>query len=316
MALHRRQLLAAVSAGAGTVVVPGCIDDLGGERQEPISTPTPNSAAAVGCPEYEREEVGRVACSTDPPEDTLVFDPDTESADLPRAELACRLENDREEQFESNFYNTTLHKYDGGEWWYLGPYVVPQPLHILSPGETHIRRFLVDNTDLKRVRFPEPEDRADEYEMGRHGLGPGTYALAIASSSEGVHTRYAAAFTLRGEPVPLTTPETVTDTERDGERRIVRVEPMLDGDADRYTLTVRRRPDTPREPRPYIDEQLYHPRHAGLRAAFEQFETDVTAVEVRGDDSQLTRNLTSGHGPNFIEYDDESFELRVDPYDE
>jgi len=305
MDIPRRRVLA-----AATGALAGCV---GGPLGDDADTPTPEPASAVGCPPYERGDVDRVVCSSDPPDNALVFRPDDDRLELPRAELACRLENDRAEPFSANFYDTTLHGYDDGEWWFLGPYAVPQPLHRLPAGATHVRRFLVDNTDLERVRPPSPDD--GEWTSGRHGLGPGTYALAVAGGFDGVSTRYAAAFTLRGDPVSLVAPETVTGTERDGDRRTVRVDPLLDSGGDRYTLVVRRRPDPPRAPESFVDEQLYHPVFVGLRAALAHVEPDLAAVEVQGDDSQFTRTLTGGRGPDFVEYDGATFELRVDPYD-
>lgn len=313
MTLRRRRLLSVAAAGATGVA--GCVD-LPGRREEGLETPTPESSAAVGCPGYDRWDVERVVCSTDPPDDALVYEPEPERAELPRAEIACRLENDGAETFETNFYDWNLHRYDGDEWWWLGPYVAPSPLHLLRPGRTHVRRLLVDNTDLARIRPPSPEDRDDEYGSGRHGLGPGTYALSITSDSEGVETAYAAAFTLRGDPVSLVAPEHVQETERDGSTVEVRVTSTIqDHDLDRYDLTVRRDPDPPRDPRPFVDEQLYHAHHAGLRAAFVHVEPGVEEVVVRGDDSQRTRDLSEGRGPDFVEYDGETYALQVDPHD-
>jgi hypothetical protein len=85
-------------------------------------------------------------------------------------------------------------------------------------------------------------------------------------------------------------------------------------DLDRYDLTVRRRSYPPREPFTMIREQLYHFRTAGLRAALANAD-GVDEVVVRGDDSQFTRNLTSGRGPDFVEYEGETFALEVDPHD-
>lgn len=335
MALQRRRVLLTAAATAGGLAgcigggPPGSGTDAAaagtgtgtdttdaGDPGTDGSSPTPDPAAGVGCPSYDRREVERVVCSSDPPEDALVFVPDPERAELPRAAVACRLENDSDEPFETNFHDWTLHKHVDGEWQYLGPYAVVQPLHRLAPGETHVRRLLVDNTDLERVHPPEPEDREDEYETSRHGLGPGAYALALTSSSSGTATAYAAAFNLRGEPVDLVSPGTVVETERDGERRIVHVEPAYEEEVDRYDITVSRRADPPRNPGlSLIDEKLYHPWFVGLRAAFASFESDTRAVEVRGDDSQFTRNSTSGHSPAFVEYRGETFEIEVDPHD-
>lgn len=310
MALHRRELLSLVAAGAGSTA--GCIDDLPGGSDDG----TPGSNPELHCPAYERADADRVVCSSDPPEDSLVFEPDPERAELPRAEIACTLENDRSEQFESNFYNWSLHRHRDGEWFHLGPYAIPQPLHRLPPGETHVRRLLVDNSDLERVRPPETDAAGGEHAAGRHGLGPGTYAVAIESGSEGPETVYSAAFVLDGDPVPLEAPAPVAGTERDGNRRIVRVESTSpDHDLDRFDLTVRRRSDPPREPERLIDEQLYHPNFVGLRAAFAALEADIESVEVRGDDSQFVRHATSGSAPDFLEYDGETFQLEVDPHD-
>lgn len=309
MALHRRRLLALAAVGMGSVA--GCIEGSPGRGTEG----TPSSSPELSCPEYERSGVDRVVCSSDPPEDALVFDPEPERAHPPRAEIACRLENDRDEPFESNFYNWSLHRYRDGEWHHLGPYVVPQPLHGLPPGETHVRRLVVDNSDLERVRPPDVDTDDGEYGAGRHGLGPGAYAMAIESSSEGSETAYAAAFALEGDPVPLVAPETVTGTERDEDRRDVFVDSTSpDTDLDRFDLAVRRRSDPPREPHTLVREQLYHFRQAGLRAALANVE-GVDEVVVRGDDSQFTRNLTSGRGPDFLAYDGETYQLEVDPHD-
>lgn len=313
MALHRRRLLALL--GTGSAGAAGCVD-LPGRSGDPQATPTPGSTSAVGCPSYDRRGVDRVVCSTDPPDDALVFEPAPERAQLPRAEIACRLENDSDASFETNFYDWTLHRYDGEDWWWLGPYGAPMPLHRLPPRETHVRRLLVDNTDLERLRPPTPETDDGDHGSGRHGLGPGTYALAITSSSEGPETAYAASFTLRGDPVELVAPEHVRETERDGATVGVHVgSTMDDHDLDRYDLTVRREPDPPREPYPFVDEQLYHFLHAGMRAAFVHFDPDVRAVVVRGDDSQRTRDLAGGRGPDFVEYGGETYALQVDPHD-
>lgn len=308
MALHRRRLLALVAVGTGGVA--GCLEDVPGRGTGGTPEPDPEPH----CPEYGRWDVDRVVCSADPPEDALVFEPDPERAELPRAEVACRLENDSGERFETNFFDWNLHGYDGEEWWWLGPYGAPMPLHRLAPGETHVRRLLVDNTDLERIRPPTPDDRDGEYGAGRHGLGPGTYAVSITSDSEGPETAYAAAFTLDGDPVELVAPEHVREVERDGESVEVHVgSTSPDHDLDRFDLTVRRDRDPTRDPHPFVDEQLYHFLHAGLRAAFAHFDPDVQEVVVRGDDSQFTRNRTAGHGPDFLEYDGETFELQVDP---
>lgn len=310
MSLHRRRVLALVAAGTGGVA--GCLEEVPGRDGGQAS----GSSRDLHCPEYERREVDRVVCSTDPPEDALVFEPDPERADLPEAEIACRLENDREEPFETNFYDWSLHRHRDGEWFHLGPYAVPQPLHTLPPGETHVRRLFVDNTDLERVRPPEVEGSEGERTAARHGLGPGTYAVGITSTAEGREKAYSAAFALEGDPVPLVVPETVTDTEREGDRVVVDVESTSpDHDLDRYDLTVRRRADPPRAPHRFVDEQLYHARNAGMRAAFAHLDTEVQEIVVRGDDSQLTRELAGGRGPDFLEYDDETFELQVDPHD-
>lgn len=314
MALPRRRLLSL--AAAATVGTAGCVEEPFEDDSDATPTPNWNSNSTLGCPPYEDAE--RVVCSADPPDDSLVFAPEPERADLPRAEIACRLRNDREESFATNFFGYSLHRRLDGEWFHLGPYAVPQPLHALPAGETHVRRLVVDNTDLGRVRPPEPDESDDAYGYvtARHGLGPGAYALAIDSSSEGPETTYAAAFELRGDPVPLVAPETVVGTERDGDRRIVEVEPTdSDADLDRLDLTIRRRSDPPRKPKRFVDEQLYHVWNYGLRAALANFDADVAAVEVRGDDSQFTRNATHGHVSDFLEYDGDTYEVEVDPHD-
>lgn len=310
MALHRRRLLGL--AAAGTVSAAGCIEDLPGRDGGESS----GSRSDLHCPDYERGEPDRVVCSADPPGDTLVFEPDPERAELPRAEVECRLENDSGERFETNFYDWSLQRHRDGEWYHLGPYAIPQPLHRLPPGETHVRRLVVDNSDLERVRPPEVDDADGEHVASRHGLGPGAYALAISSESEGQATVYSAAFALEGDPLPLVAPETVADTQRDGDRLVVDVESTSDEhELDRYDLTVRREPDPPRSAHRFVQEQLYHFRNAGLRAAFAHFEDDLQAVVVRGDDSQTTRDMAGGRGPDFLEYDGGTFALEVDPHD-
>lgn len=324
MALQRRRLLASVAGSAslvGAATVAGCIDDVptnGGGTETPSADDpgTAPSAAEVGCPDYERRDVERVVCSSEPQEDALVFEPDPTTASLPRAEITCEFENDREEDFQSNFYGWSLHVHRDGEWWHLGPYATPDPMHVLPPGETHVRRLLVDNTDLELVRPPSPETDDGEHGAGRHGLGPGTYALAITSSSEGSSTAYAAAFTLEGEAVPLEAPGTVRETERDGDRLVVHVDSTSEEhDLDRYDLRLSRESDPLREPQPLVDEQLYHFQSAGLRAALANAEVDVEEIAVRGDDSQFTRDLTTGRGPDYVAHDGENYELQVDPHD-
>lgn len=310
MALHRRRLLALAAAGTGSVA--GCIEEFPGRD----GGETPGSRSDLHCPDYERGEPDRVVCSDDPPEDALVFEPDPERAGLPRAEVECRLENDSGGRFETNFYNWSLHRYLDGEWFHLGPYFIPQPLHGLPPGETHVRRLVIDNSDLERVRPPEVDDVEGEHVASRHGLGPGAYALAISSDSEGPATVYSAAFALEGDPVALVAPETVTGTGRDGDRRVVDVASTSDEHKlDRYDLTVRREPDPPRSPRRFVQEQLYHFRNAGIRAGLAHLRDVDAAVVVRGDDSQTTRDMAGGRGPDFLAYDGETFALEVDPHE-
>lgn len=310
MALHRRRLLALAAAGTGSLA--GCIEEIPGGDDGDASGSSPD----LHCPDYERSGADRVVCSADPPEDALVFEPDPERAELSRAEVACRLENDSGSDFETNFYDWSLHCHRDGEWFHLGPYFVPQPLHGLSSGETHVRRLVVDNSDLERVRPPEVDDVDGEHVAARHGLGPGTYAVAISSDSEGPETVYSAAFALEGDPVPLVAPETVTGTGRDGDRRVVDVASTSDDhELDRYDLTVRREPDPPRSPHRFVQEQLYHFRNAGIRAGFAHLADDDEAVVVRGDDSQTTRDMAGGRGPEFLEYGGGTFALEVDPHD-
>lgn len=231
MALHRRRLLALLAAGAGTAA--GCQDlppgpDAAADGTPADATPTPRPASAVGCPDYDRRDPGRVVCSQDPPDRWLVLEPEPGTAELPTAAVDCRLENTLDEPFGTNHYDWSLHRYKDGAWHHLGPYVVPMPLHHLPPGETHVRRLLVDNTDLERVRPPQPETATDGdgsvWTAGRHGLGPGAYTVAIRSDTEGEDTVYSASFALEGDPVPLVEPETMTARDagrgpRDGARR-------------------------------------------------------------------------------------------------
>lgn len=312
MALHRRRLLALAVVASGGVA--GCIEEFP-DGDDGDDGGTAGSGSDLHCPDYERRNADRVVCSADPPDDTLVFEPDPRRAELPRSEIDCRLENDSGDRFETNFYNWSLHCHRDGGWHPLGPYAIPQPMHGLAPGDTHVRRLVVDNTDLERVRPPSVEGADEEWVAGRHGLGPGTYAVAISSGSEGVETVYSAAFALEGDAVPLVAPETVAATERDGDRLIVDVESVDDDhEFDRYDLTVRREPDPPRSAHRFVQEQLYHVRNAGLRAACALLEDDVEAVVVRGDDSQTTRDMAGGRGPDFVEYDGETFALEVDPH--
>lgn len=317
MALHRRRLLALLAAGGGTVA--GC-RDIASRPGSPTdgtptdATPRPKPASEVGCPGYDRREPERVVCSQDPPEDSLVLEPDPETVELPTATVDCRLTNTLDRPLATNYFDWTLHRYRDDAWHYLGPYVVPMPLHKLPPGETHVRRLVVDNTDLERVRPPSPETATGTGDVvraaGRHGLGPGAYAVGIRSDTEREGTLYSAAFTLEGDPVPLVQPETVTETTREGSHVTVHVEPQHE-ETDRHDLTVRRRADPEREPQVLVDEQLYLPRFAGLRAAFSNLADGVETVTVRGDDSGHTRNLASGMAARFVAYDGRTYELQL-----
>jgi hypothetical protein len=314
MALQRRRLLALL---AGSAAVAGCQRSTDDPEGDPATSPTgtttatPAGADAAGCPPYERAAPDRVVCSTEPPAGALTFAPDRQAAELPTATVDVRLENTTDGAFATNFYNTRLHKHEAGEWQFLGPYTVPQPLHNLQSGATHVRRFHVDNTDLERVTFPSVRDPdADSsWTTSRHGLGPGTYALGIQSDSEGPETMYAAAFTLRGEPPGLVAPETVTGTEREDDHVTVTIDPRHE-ETERHDLTLTRVSSADREAPTLIDEQLYHPRFLGLRAALASV-GDADSVTVRGDDSGFTRNLTSGGGARTFVHDGQAYEVRL-----
>lgn len=328
MPLRRRRLLA-LTAGLGSLSA--CSDPFAtgtppstptdtqpraSPTAEPTATdeptPTPKPAAAVGCPDTGAD---RLVCSVDPPADGMVFEPDPAVAELPRVEIACRIENETDEVIETNFYRYGFHRYRDGRWYDLVRGPVPLPLHRFHPGETHVRRVTVDNTDLGRVSPPQTEPGDDVWATSRIGLGPGAYAIGIAMEVDGVDTSVQAAFTLHGDPVPLVEPDTVADVTRRGSRSVVHVDPMHEsGDTDRFTLTVRADPDPLRDPRPLVDEQLYLTHYAGLRAAFAHLVDDGPPVEVRGDDSGYARTLAGGRGARFFRYRGETYRVRIDPY--
>lgn len=315
MGPHRRQVLTLLAAGTGALAGCRTLPSRDGTPTEgtPATTATPQPASAVGCPDADTYGATHVVCSQNPPEEGLVFEPTPETASLPTATVDCRLENTLDESFASNFYDWKLHRYKMGTWHFLGPFTVPMPLHGLAPGETHVRRLHVDNSDLSRIRPPAPEatPAGNVMTTGLVGLGPGAYAIGIGSGTEQEGTIYSASFTLKGDPVPLVQPRTVTDTSREGNHVNVEVNSLHD-ETDRFDLTVHRRANPSAEPHPLIDEVLYLPQFVGFRAAFANLEPGVETVTVRGDDSQMTRNLSSGGTAlRFVSYQGATFELQL-----
>lgn len=139
---------------------------------------------------------------------------------LPNDTVEFTVRNRADERFQWNEYGWRLQKWDGSEWRWIAPTVVPVPLHRIEPGASHTYRITADNTTFYGTEFYT--ERSD---VTLSGLGPGVYGFSVDGyfdSTPDDEFEVGTVFGLAGEGPPVRPTDTVTDVARRGDEVIVR----------------------------------------------------------------------------------------------
>ena len=257
-------------------------------------------------------------------------DPETEVFLRPSAErvtppgrLSFTVVNHTTERLRGNYYAWGVYKLVDGDWRRLEPWLVPQPLTPLAPGERH--RYTVgvyhdaydDTAAGDRHRGAGGEVDSDSgIRLPR--LGGGRYAFE-SNFGSGV----AAMFEVDAPPLTLSLPSEAVRS-REGDRVVVRDGKRRGADggttASEYQLTIRvTREDaettqTPGDdPLVVIREQLYRNRYRGLRGTLPAFEPDVSTVEFRTTNRGIGDVIPdTDESPRRIEFEGDGYVVRSD----
>jgi hypothetical protein len=267
----------------------------------------------ASCP-FDADGTERVVCYPEQTDEPLALAPAEDELSLPTAETTFALANDTDYTFMVNFYNWGVHKRVDGEWYYIAPRMIPQPLHTLPAGETHEWTFAVDNSQ-------EPTGGPSSESGGTlAGLGGGEYAFETSGYFEsGDHEHQiglGALFTLEGDQLQLIPPDDVSST-RDGDTVVVtRDEESGDPTEALVVERVGEAGVPPGKPiHDHIAEQLVRPMPFAdrplLGTALAFFEADVDLVRV-----ESTTELEPRFDREtlyYLRYRDEFYEARIEP---
>lgn len=284
------------------------------------SSATPPELRTMGVPveeadcPFDADEIERVVCYPEQTDAPLALTPADDALSLPTAETTFTLANDTDYPFMLNFYDWGLHKRVEGEWYYIAPRMIPEPLHTLPSGETHEWSFSVDNT---REPSSNPSGEAD---VSVASLGGGEYAFETSGWFEsGDHEHkvgQGALFTLNGDQIELTKPDDVSTTNQ-GETVVV----TRDDESGDLTeaLVVERVGEAgvpPGKPiHDHIAEQLGRPSPFAERPllgnALACFESGVATVRIESTGELQPRFDRDKH--YYVRYRDEFYEARIEP---
>lgn len=295
--MKRRALLGTLAS----LAVAGCTSDGPGERDTDTtrtttspatttaSTATPPEIRELGVPvadadcPFDADSVERVVCYPEQTDAPLSLTPERDELDLPADQTTFALANDTEHAFSVNFYDWGLHKRVDGDWYYVTPQEIPEPLHTLPAGETHEWAFAVDNGE-------EPSaGPASDAAISVAGLGGGEYAFEVSGWFEsGDHEHrigVGARFRVNGDRLELAPPDGLSGT-RDGDTVVVTPD---DTDSEPTEAFVVERVEetgvpTEKQVHGHIAEQLVRPAPGAnrllLRDALAFFEDGVATVRV------------------------------------
>ncbi|AFZ73313.1 hypothetical protein [Natronobacterium gregoryi] len=217
--LSRRKLLAVVSAGA-----------IGGGVAAATDGPDRPDALEDDCPDYG-DDVATTACN-DHQRVGVSLEPSTTTLSAPGS-IAFTLRNRTHRRFKVNWYDWNLHKLVDGDWFYLGPRLVPMPLHPIHPGGSMTWTIAV-----------QPDGSGDgeiEDEIVREHLGSGIYAFGVdgwsSDGSSDARTALIETFELEAPELSLEPSKAVEvvewDESKDGEELVARTDRA--GKADQPT---------------------------------------------------------------------------------
>lgn len=253
------------------------------------STATPPEIRELGVPvedadcPFDADSVERVVCYPEQTDAPLSLTPARGELDLPADGTTFALENDTEHAFSLNFYDWGLHKRVDGDWYYVTPQEIPEPLHTLPAGETHEWAFAVDNGE-------EPSTGpSSDAAISVAGLGGGEYAFEASGwFDSGDHEHrigVGARFRVNGDRLQLGRPDGYSGT-RDGDTVVVTPDDTDSEPVEAFVVERVGESGVPPEKQihGHVAEQLVRPAPGAnrmlLRDALAFFEGGVTAVRV------------------------------------
>lgn len=235
-------------------------------------------------------------------ESEVFLRPETERAEVP-AEFEFELVNHDTDPLAGNPYGWTLYKRFEATWHRIAPWLVPTPLSVVLPGDTHEYSI--------RAYHDEPVPTEDDATGGAVGhLGGGTYALEASYSHPDRDRRHAALFELVGPAVTVEpTPGATVDRNAD---RITVTRPAW-GDEERppdASMCVERANDVgeTRAER-IIPEQVYRRPFRVLRDVVPHL-GNGTAVVVRADETLVERFVGYGESERAFRWAGETYRAR------
>lgn len=268
--MRRRALLASL----GILGLAGCTDSPATDPASPTSEPTPTATSPgtdvppdgtptgtppdAGVPPGDSTcpavEVDRVVCApeTDPESVPLALTADSRSGSLP-ATFEFTLANGTEATLHINFYDWGLWKRVSGEWFYIVPREIPEPLMRLPSGESHSWRLTAEH------ELPEEFNRwyGSWTDSGTvSGLGGGEYAFTTGGwfgDYDDGHFGFGVLLEFDAPELTLEPTDSVTDSSRDGDTVTVRGTGDDSDDARRAEFVLTHVDDA-EEPRSLIPE--------------------------------------------------------------
>jgi hypothetical protein len=190
---------------------------------------------------------------TDPESVSIALTADSRSGSLP-ATFEFTLANETDATLNINFYDWGLWKRVGGEWFYVVPRAIPEPLMRLLPGEAHSWRLTAEH------ELPEASRRwyGSWTDSGTvSGLGGGEYAFTtggwFGEYDDGGQFGFGVLLEFDAPELSLEPTDSVTGSSRDEDTVTVRAEGDDSEDA-RLAEFVLTRVDDAEESRSLIPE--------------------------------------------------------------
>ncbi|MXV60720.1 hypothetical protein GS429_01265 [Natronorubrum sp. JWXQ-INN-674] len=217
--LTRRSLLTLVgtTVAAGSTAIAGCL----GRFDDPTDSLPAADDHSNDCPD---SDVDRLVAyrEIDPDDIDIYLEPSTDSIDEGER-IAFTLRNESFSEFSYNQYNWVLHKRVDGEWYFIAPREIPQPLHTLRPRRSYEWELSVDNAGIEdgtAIGGTGPSTARDPIP----GLGGGEYAFGTDGWFDGPDEKigFCARFELEADELELTPTDDVAETAWEDEVLVAR----------------------------------------------------------------------------------------------
>lgn len=288
--MRRRALLASLGVVGAGCVTAGCLG--GPTTDDGSSAPvTTTRDGPSDCPDLDDDRP--TVCAGD--DDRLGLSGPTVVE--PDADVSFELRNETNGRFVTSFYGNRLRKHVDDEWYLVGPWLVPEPLHGLAPGESHgwSGRFSTSTADV--------EHSPREIERARFsGVGGGRYVRTGTGGFE-ADGLVRVAWPFEFDAPAVSAEPTDLSTRREGSRLLV----AGDGRGE-DEFVLRRTPDRTAD-RSLIPERVV--RFRSLRETLLWFEEGVDEVLLVNDGAWDYGGLPT-KGGSVLEYDGGTFAVSIE----